>query len=71
MMVSGAVYGAFIILITISYLGFISALNFPFSYKILLYLPALFFLVLFLFLGLRNRNRGESGQEVGGFPYQY
>jgi len=70
MMVHGAIYGAFILLIATAYIGFISSLNFPLNYKILLYLPALFFLVLFMFLGLRNRNSGEQ-EPVGGFPYEY
>lgn len=70
-MVSGAIYGAFLLLILIAWFGFISSLNFPFSYKILLYLPALLFFVLFMFLGLRNRQKdsGGSEQEIGGFPY--
>jgi ABC-type multidrug transport system permease subunit len=68
-MVHAAIYGAFLLLIVTAYLGFISSLNFPFNYKVLLYLPAIFFFILFMFLGLRNRNKGEDGQEIGGFPY--
>jgi hypothetical protein len=69
-MVSSAIFGSFLLLIMVAYLGFISSLNFPFNYKVLLYLPAIFFFILFLFLGLRNRQGGGK-QEVGGFPYEY
>jgi ABC-type multidrug transport system permease subunit len=70
-MMHSAIFGSFLLLIMVAYLGFISSLNFPFNYKVLLYLPAIFFFLLFMFLGLRSRNKGEGGQEVGGFPYEY
>jgi ABC-type multidrug transport system permease subunit len=67
---NSAVFGAFLLLIMVAYLGFISSLNFPFNYKILLYLPAIFFFLIFMLLGLRNRQGGQE-REIGGFPYEY
>jgi hypothetical protein len=68
-MMNSAVLGAFLLLIVIAWIRFISALNFPFNYKVLLYLPAILFFVMFLFLGTRSRRSGESEPEIGGFPY--
>jgi len=70
-MVSKAIYGAFIILITIAYIGFVNSLNFDMNYKILLYLPAIFFFIVFMFLGFRNKESSSGGYEVGSFPYDY
>jgi NADH:ubiquinone oxidoreductase subunit 6 (subunit J) len=69
-MVNKVIFASFILFISIAYLGFITNLNFDFSYKVLLYLPAIFFLILFMFLGFRNGDSGSSN-EVGGFPYEY
>jgi len=69
-MVNKIIFGAFILFITIAYLGFITNLNFDFSYKVLLYLPAIFFLLLFMFISFKSGDSGSTN-EVGGFPYEY
>ena len=67
-MASKVIYGAFIILILIAYIGFINTLNFGMDYKLILYLPAIFFFLIFMFLGFKS---GDNEAEIGGFPYEY
>ena len=70
-MPSKIIIATFLILIMIAYFGFINSLNFNFSYKIILYIPAIFFFILFMFLGFRNDEKGGGSTNVGGFPYDY
>jgi hypothetical protein len=70
-MPSKIIVSVFIILILIAYFGFINSLNFSFSYKVILYIPAIFFALLFMFLGFRNEGKGGGSTDVGGFPYEY
>jgi hypothetical protein len=70
-MPSKIIVSVFIILILIAYFGFINSLNFNFSYKVILYIPAIFFALLFMWLGFRNKEGGGGSTDVGGFPYEY
>jgi hypothetical protein len=69
-MPSKIIVSVFILLILVAYFGFVNNLNFSFEYKFILYLPALFFALLFMWLAFRSGNSGTTN-EVGGFPYEY
>jgi len=66
---NSAIVASFLLLLSIAYLGFISSLNFPMNYKILLYLPTVFFFLLFLLLAMKGKSKSSGEQEIGGFPY--
>lgn len=60
------IYGALIIILTIAYTMFVATINFPVSYKILLFIPSLIFIMIFLLLAMSKRGEGE-GEST--FPY--
>jgi hypothetical protein len=64
-----AIVASFLLLLSIAYLGFINSLNFSMNYKILLYLPIVFFFLLFLMLAMKGRKSTSNEPEIGGFPY--
>lgn len=59
-----AVYGAFVLLITVAYISYITATPFPNDYKMILYIPSLILFAVFLLIATK---RGDEEEATGGY----
>lgn len=61
------IVGAFILLFTVVYILYVNALNFPFNYKVILYLPAFIMFSLFLLVSMGKGKTDDEEKSVSDY----
>lgn len=57
---SNKIYGAFVLMLALVYVSFVTSLPFPQNYKNILYLPSLIMFLLFIILAMGKSSEEEA-----------